>query len=253
MDDQRSRREALKAALGAGGLLAVPIPLAASQAPGTAPRPLKVVVFGGHPDDPETMAGGTIARYAALGHDVVCVYLTRGEAGIEGVSHVDAARVRTAEAEKACTALGARPRFAGQVDGTTEVTASRYAEARAILEGERPDLLITHWPVDTHRDHRAASLLAYDAWLRLGRGFDLYYGEVLTGDQTQLFSPTHWVDVTATLEKKRAACFAHSSQDPGGMWSHHDQMQRFRGREAGVDAAEAFAIHPQSPRAGRVG
>jgi LmbE family N-acetylglucosaminyl deacetylase len=101
------------------------------------------------------MAGGTIARFAALGHEVVCLYLTRGEAGIEGRSHADAARVRTGEAERACAALGARPLFAGQVDGATEVTAN--------------------------------------------------------------------------------------------------QMQRFRGREAGCDAAEAFALHPRSPRAGRVG
>jgi hypothetical protein len=33
------------------------------------------------------------------------------------------------------------------------------------------------------------------------------------------------------------------------MWSHHDQMQRFRGRERGSAAAEAFALHPRSPRA----
>jgi len=253
MSHPTSRREALKATLRAGGLLALPVPLASGQSPGTGPRRLRVVVFGGHPDDPETMAGGTIARFAGLGHDVLCLYLTRGEAGIEGSSHADAARVRTEEAEKACAALGARLRFAAQVDGATEVTAARYAETRVILEEEKPDLLITHWPVDTHRDHRAASLLAYDAWLALRRSFDLYYGEVLTGDQTQQFAPTHWVDITASLEKKRAACFAHASQDPADMWSHHDQMQRFRGREAGLAAAEAFALHPLSPRAGLVG
>jgi LmbE family N-acetylglucosaminyl deacetylase len=107
--------------------------------------------------------------------------------------------------------------------------------------------------VDTHRDHRAAALLSYDAWLALGGRFDLYYGEVLTGDQTQHFAPTHWVDVSAALETKRAACFAHASQDPEGLWREHDQMQRFRGREAGVPAAEAFALHPRSPGAGRIG
>jgi len=252
MVDPTSRRTALKAALGAGSLLAVPLPLAAGPPPGTAPRRLKVIVLGGHPDDPETMAGGTIARFAGRGHDVVCLYLTRGEAGIEGRCPAEAARIRTEEAARACAALGSRLRFAGQVDGATEVTTARYAETRAIFEEEEPDLLITHWPVDTHRDHRAASLLAYDAWLALGRRFDFYYGEVLTGDQTQQFSPTHWVDITASLEKKRVACFAHASQDPGDMWAQHDQMQRFRGREAGFGAAEAFALHPRSPAASRV-
>jgi LmbE family N-acetylglucosaminyl deacetylase len=249
-----TRREVIRqVSLGGGALLALPLPVGAATALRAVPRRLRVVVFGGHPDDPETMAGGTIARFTGLGHDVVCLYLTRGEAGIEGRTHADAARVRTEEAEKACAAIGARLRFAGQVDGATEVTAARYGESRAILEEEKPDLLITHWPVDTHRDHRATSLLAYDAWLALGRRFDLYYGEVLTGDQTQQFSPSHWVDVTATLERKRAACFAHASQDPAAMWSHHDQMQRFRGREAGCTAAEAFALHARSPQAGLIG
>jgi LmbE family N-acetylglucosaminyl deacetylase len=254
MSDSMSRRELVRqVSLGGGALLALPLPSGAAAAPGATPHRLKVVVFGGHPDDPETMAGGTIARFADLGHDVVCLYLTRGEAGIEGRSHADAARVRTEEAEKACAAIGARLRFAGQVDGATEVTAARYAESRAILEEEKPDLLVTHWPVDTHRDHRATSLLAYDAWLALGRSFDLYYGEVLTGDQTQQFAPTHWVDITAWVERKRASCFAHASQDPAAMWSHHDQMHRFRGREAGFGAAEAFALHPRSPGARLVG
>src|SRR2546430_9976432 len=41
--------------------------------------PLKVVCVGGHPDDPESGCGGTLARYAARGHAVTIVYLTRGE------------------------------------------------------------------------------------------------------------------------------------------------------------------------------
>ena len=44
-------------------------------------RKLKIVVAGAHPDDPELGAGGTIARYADLGHEVVCLYLTRGQVG----------------------------------------------------------------------------------------------------------------------------------------------------------------------------
>jgi N-acetylglucosamine malate deacetylase 1 len=40
---------------------------------------LKIVVTGGHPGDPECGCAGTIARYSDLGHDVVLLYLNRGE------------------------------------------------------------------------------------------------------------------------------------------------------------------------------
>jgi LmbE family N-acetylglucosaminyl deacetylase len=133
-------------------------------ASGPAPaRKLKVVVVGGHPDDPESGCGGTIARYTDLGHEVAIIYLTRGEAGIDGKTHAEAAAIRSAEVLKACEILKARPVFAGQIDGSTEISPARYAEFRKILEAEKPDIVLTHWPVDSHRDHRAASLLVYDA------------------------------------------------------------------------------------------
>ncbi len=49
-------------------------------------RRRKVLVIGAHPDDPETGCGGTMCLLADAGHEVVCVYLTRGEAGIAGKS-----------------------------------------------------------------------------------------------------------------------------------------------------------------------
>src|SRR5579859_4570768 len=122
-------------------------------------RRLKVIVAGAHPDDPESSAGGTMARYADLGHEVVALYLTRGEAGIPGKSHQEAARIRTAEAEKACAILKAQPVFAEQIDGSSEVTNETYREFGKILAAEKPDLVFAPWPIDTYRDHRATSLL----------------------------------------------------------------------------------------------
>jgi LmbE family N-acetylglucosaminyl deacetylase len=244
----RSRRQLLReAATAAAGLAALPLPACAA---GGTPGRLRIVIFGAHPDDPESMAGGSAALFAAAGHEVVCLYLTRGEAGIAGRTHAQAAAIRTEEAKRACALLGARPRFLTQVDGAAEITPERYAEVHQVLEEEKPDALLAHWPVDTHRDHRIASVLAYDAWLSLGRRFDLYYGEVMTGEQTQQFAATHRVDVSAALESKRAACFAHASQGPEEFWAAHDRMQRFRGLEGGCAAAEAFALHPMSPHAG---
>jgi LmbE family N-acetylglucosaminyl deacetylase len=212
---------------------------------------LKVVVVGGHPDDPESGCGGTIALYSDLGHEVVILYLTRGERGIEGKSLQQAAAIRTAESERASAILRARPIFAGQIDGDTELDPARYEEFRKILEAQHAHLVLTHWPIDTHRDHRAASLLAYDAWLHSGRKFDLYYYEVMLGEQTQVFHPTHYVDISSTESRKRAATYAHSSQLPETtFYPLHEIMHRFRGMESGVKLAEAFVRHSQNPEVG---
>ena len=134
---------------------------------------LKIVVAGGHPDDPMSGCGGTMARLAEQGHDVLALCLTRGEAGIRGKSHDETAAIRSAEAEKSCEILKCRLRFGAQVDGRTEISPERYDEFRKILDEEKPDVAFTHWPIDAHRDHRAAALLVYDAWLRSGKKFAL--------------------------------------------------------------------------------
>src|SRR5262245_66369526 len=41
-------------------------------------RKLKVVAVGGHSDDPQTCAGGTLALFADQGHDVVALTLAGG-------------------------------------------------------------------------------------------------------------------------------------------------------------------------------
>jgi N-acetylglucosamine malate deacetylase 1 len=240
-----TRRRLLGQTANLAGALAAGVP--AEKAARVAPGKLRVVVAGAHPDDPETGCGGTIARFSDLGHDVVILYLTRGERGIQGKTYEEAGRIRTAEAQRACEILKARPVFAGQVNGKVEVNYARYDEYLKLLQGEQPDVVFTHWPIDTHEDHRATSMLVYDAWLRMERKFALYYFEVMTGSQTSQFSPTHYVDITATEARKRAACFAHASQNPEEFYAVHDQMNRCRGMERRSKYAEAFIHHSQSP------
>jgi LmbE family N-acetylglucosaminyl deacetylase len=58
-------------------------------------------IIGGHPGDPESGCGGTLARYSVRGHNVTIIYPTRGEASIVGKTHDEAAAIRTDEATKA--------------------------------------------------------------------------------------------------------------------------------------------------------
>ncbi|MBR5856517.1 MAG: PIG-L family deacetylase, partial [Bacteroidales bacterium] len=71
----------------------------------------KVLVIGAHPDDPESVFGGTMMVFKAAGYDVVSVYMTKGEAGIPGKTHDEAAAIRKQEAIEACKVMGVRPVF----------------------------------------------------------------------------------------------------------------------------------------------
>ena len=201
----------------------------------------KVLVIGAHPDDPESMCAGTMLKLKEMGAEVVAVYLTSGEAGIVGKTHEEARSIRQNEARKACELMGVRAIFLTQIDGNSEVNKERYAEMKALIEAEQPDMVITHWPIDSHRDHRVCSILVYDAWRMTGRGFDLYYSEVMTGMQTQNFTPTLWVDITDYRDKKIEAYLCHESQElEGAVKEYHDTMERMRGMECQAKYAEAF-------------
>jgi len=211
-------------------------------------KKMKIVVVGAHPDDPETICGGVMALYSGAGHEVISVYLTRGEAGIEGKSHEEASKIRTAEAVTACSILKVRPEFIGQIDGNCEITRERYAPLLDFFKKEQPDIILTHWPIDSHRDHRICSILVYDAWLNMGRKSALYYCEAMSGVQSQNFTPTDYVDITSVVKQKQKACFAHVSQEMEQTYSeHHGKMEMFRGMEFGCDYAEAFVRHVKSP------
>ncbi len=136
---------------------------------------MKVIVAGGHPGDPEYGCGGTIARLTNLGHEVVLLYLNNG------AWPPASAATRIAEAKKACELLRARPAYAGQVNGNAVVDKHTTKPTLKIIEAENPDVMFTQWPIDNHRDHRAITMLTYDAWRQSKKTFPCTITRFLTG------------------------------------------------------------------------
>lgn len=232
-----SRREFAKSSLALAGGFGLQGLLTTSD-------PANIVCIGGHPDDPESGCGGTLARLSAAGHTISILYLTRGEAGIAGTPPSTAAEIRTREAVTACSILRANPYFLGQIDGETILNNEWVARLLEQLDRLKPNLIFTHWPFDSHKDHQVASLLAMQAWTRMGRKIPLYFFEVCAGSQTMGFHPTDYVDITSTREQKRKAVYCHASQKPDEIYEapdcNHALMEKFRGAEMNVEAAEAF-------------
>lgn len=123
------------------------------------------VVVWAHPDDETYLSGGTAAALVELGHRVVAVTATRGEAG--GADQTPAGRaattwVRTRELGEALRILGVREHvWLGYEDGCCEDADPERAVRRLtrLFDEVRPDTVLTFGPdgFTGHPDHRAVS------------------------------------------------------------------------------------------------
>jgi N-acetylglucosamine malate deacetylase 1 len=126
-------------------------------------QPLRILVVGAHPDDADIKAGGTAAKWCALGHEVKLVSLTNGQAGHQTDHGPRLAERRRAEARAAGAVIGATYEVLDHPDGTLDDRLENRHEVIRLIRGYRPDLVISHRPNDYHPDHRFAGLLVQDA------------------------------------------------------------------------------------------
>lgn len=125
--------------------------------------PLRIMIVGAHPDDADIKAGGSAARWAALGHEVRLVSLTDGRAGHQTSRGDDLARRRRAEAQAAASVIGATYVVGEVADGALDDRLESRERLIRMIRGFRPDLIATHRSTDYHPDHRFAGLLVQDA------------------------------------------------------------------------------------------
>jgi N-acetylglucosamine malate deacetylase 1 len=126
-------------------------------------RRLRILVIGAHPDDADLKAGGTSAKWCALGHVVRLVSLTNGQAGHQTMYGLQLASRRRAEAKAAGSAIGATYDVIDQPDGELDDRLELRHQVIRLIRSFHPDLVITHRTTDYHPDHRFTGLLVQDA------------------------------------------------------------------------------------------
>jgi LmbE family N-acetylglucosaminyl deacetylase len=137
--------------------------LAAAVAAPAADVPLRVIVFGAHPDDCDLDAGGTAALWAARGHAVKFVALTNGDAGHQAEGGGALAKRRRAEAQEAGRRFGiAEYEVLDHHDGELEPTLAVRQEVIRRIRRWNADVVIAPRPNDYHPDHRYTGILVQD-------------------------------------------------------------------------------------------
>ena len=188
-----------------------------------ADQPLRILIIGAHPDDADIKAGGTAAKWCALGHVVRLVSLTNGRAGHQTMQGPELAGRRRAEAEAAAAVIGATYQVLDHPDGELDDRLEYREEVIGLIRSFRPDLIITHRSNDYHPDHRFAALLVQDASYLLtvpaivpdiphldACPVILYFSDAFT--KPCRFEPHIVVDIDDEFDRVVAMLHCHASQ-----------------------------------------
>lgn len=222
----------------------------------------RAVAVVAHPDDLEYGVASAIARWTGQGKEVSYVLATRGEAGIAGMPPDQVGPLRTEEERRSAGIVGVHTvEFLDHQDGIVEYGLALRRDLAAAFRRLNPDVIITMsfdltWGEDgpvNHADHRAVGLAVLDAcrdaaneWVfpEAGppcRGIkDAYVAST---------DPTHFVDVTSTIDAGIASLREHRAylEGLGGDFDPDEflrKMAGFTGLGAGVEYAVGFRRYP---------
>lgn len=234
---------------------------------GKEPKPPRLLLsIHAHPDDQEFTIGGTLAKWARQGTEIITICITSGDAGSN--EHTPAAMtreelvpIREREQRAACQVLGIKDViFLHYPDGQLTPSIELRRDLTRQIRKYKPDAVICGDPTVrfygnsymNHPDHRVAADVACDAvFPSAGTRFIFpeLIGEGLEPHQvSRVFihgstTPDSWVDISSTLDLKVEALCRHASQL--GPWDPHDRMAewaRDEGKDRGIESAEAFRV-----------
>jgi len=217
----------------------------------------RAMFVAAHPDDPDFLAGGTVARLVKEGRELTYVIVTNGNKGSSdrGVTPEQLVVIREAEQRRAARALGVgHVQFLGYEDGEIEDTRELRRDVTREIRRWRPDLIITLNPHRTysnfpgwHRDHRVTGRVVLDCVYPLARDH-LAFSELLPEYEPhnvrevyfiQWEQPRLVIDITDTIDLKLEAIRCHASQI--GDFKDFEARMRSRATILGKDKGYAYA------------
>jgi len=217
----------------------------------------RAVAIVAHPDDLEYGAASAVARWTAQGKEVAYVLATRGEAGIDGMAPERAAPLREEEQRRSAARVGVgHVEFLGHPDGSVEPGLALRRDLAGALRRLRPEVVLTMnfeltWGEEgsvNHADHRAVGMTTLDAcrdaanrWMftELGEPWQGVTVVYVVGTS----APTHFVDVTATIEAGVASLREHQAYIDGlGTDFDPDEFLRNIAGYGGMAAGCEYAV-----------
>ena len=121
---------------------------------------MNILAIGAHPDDVEFLCAGTLALYAAQGHNVFIAVATNGNVGSPTLGNKEIRSIRKKESEEACKLINAKLIWMDFDDEWLfDNKETRLVFIDAIREAN-PEVMFIHNKSDYHPDHRNAGQIA---------------------------------------------------------------------------------------------
>lgn len=190
----------------------------------------KVVFVGAHPDDIELSCAGLIRNLREKGVEVFCIIGSWGGYG----GYIDD-RIR--EQEKSFTTLSI-PEYVcfGWQDTKIEVTGENVKRLEEVIAEENPDLIFTHYPEDTHQDHRNIAEMVKSICYRKNKNL-IYFDS----NSSLKFFPNYYEKIN--WEEKKSILEIFQSQSSRSKIIERAEMKaRNNGMFSETDFAEGFII-----------
>ena len=219
-----------------------------------------VLVITPHPDDAESGAGGTIAKWSKQGASITLVVCTNGNKGTSDreISSKEIAAIRRVEQLEAAEVLGIQNVvFLDHPDqGLTDNDEFRKELVTQIREN-KPDIVLTIDPERKwirHRDHYMTGRVALDAIFPYARDYLAYPDLIEAGLQPhkvlKIFlwgtdEPDTYIDIDESFQTKIDALYCHSSQMSSSKEEGYTRLsKRFSEHGPKVDSelAEPFKL-----------
>jgi LmbE family N-acetylglucosaminyl deacetylase len=223
----------------------------------------RAVAVVAHPDDLEYGVASAVARWTRQGKHVSYLLATRGEAGIAGMAPDQVGPLRVEEERRSAAIVGVTEvGFLDHPDGLVEYGIALRRDLAAAFRRLQPQVIITTsfdltWgeegPVN-HADHRAVGLATLDACRDAANGWVFPEAgppciDIRDAYVAGMGSPTHFVDVTDTIDAGVASLREHRAYIEGlGREFDPDEflknMAGYVGLGADCEYAVAFHRYP---------
>ena len=132
-------------------------------------QPMRVMVIGAHPDDPDFYCGALAIKLAKAGAKVRFVSLCNGNKGHQTMTSPELAARRLGETQRAAKAYGIECYTVGDSpDCEIEPTLALRMQVTRMIRAFAPHCVITHRSTDYHADHRATGTAVLDSIYMLG-------------------------------------------------------------------------------------